>query len=70
MKDCVFESAQDIFAIICSYLTALSNFFLVLQIKKLVHKKHMRTFCDLGLSALSSNIFQFVFIQKLPGFLQ
>lgn len=49
MEDFVFEFAQDIFAIMWSYLTALSDFFLVLQIKKLVHKKHMRTLCDIGL---------------------
>lgn len=70
MEDFVFEFAQDIFAIMWSYLTALSDFFLVLQIKKLVHKKHMRTLCDIGLSALSANLFQFVFLQKPPGFLQ
>lgn len=41
MEDFVFESAQDIFAVIWGYLAAVSNFLLVLQIKKLEHKKHI-----------------------------
>lgn len=70
MEDFVFESAQYILALVWSYLTALSNFFLVLQIKKLVYKKCERTLCDLGLSALSADIFQLLFLQKPLGFVQ
>lgn len=43
----MFESAQDIFAVMWGYLAALSNFFLVLQIKKLVHKKHVTAYENL-----------------------
>jgi len=47
MEDFVFESAQDILAVMWGYLAAVSNFFLVLQIKKLVHKKHAAAYENL-----------------------
>lgn len=43
----MFESAQDIFATMCGYLAALSNLFPVLQIKKLVCKKHVTAYENL-----------------------
>lgn len=61
---------HKIFLLLYAVILPLYQIFLVLQIKKLVHKKHMRTLCDLGLSALSENLFRFVFLQKRPGFLQ
>lgn len=66
MEDFVFESAQDNFAVMWSYLTALSIFFLVLQVKKLVHKKRMRTLCDLGLPALSASLFSVSILTETP----
>lgn len=47
VEDFVFESAQDIFATMWGYLAALSNLFPVLQIKKLVCKKHVTAYENL-----------------------
>lgn len=40
----MFESAQDIFAIMWGCLAALSNLLPVLQIKKLVYKNHVTAY--------------------------
>lgn len=66
---------HKIFVLLCGVILLLYQTFfwynkLRNQCLTYASKKHMRTLCDLGLFALSAKLFQFVFLQKPPGFLQ